>query len=66
LSGRITRRQVAAAMLASAAAAQAPPPIPHSPEEELAEAREQVLRIADTLAGYPLPMATEPACHFKA
>ena len=39
---------------------------PQTPEEELNAAREQQRHSADALAKVALPMATEPACHFKA
>ncbi len=65
---QLTRRRLAAAALGSAAAlAQVPPPpIPGTPEEELAAVRDQFRRNVEALDKYPLPMATEPACHFKA
>ncbi|HZT31416.1 MAG TPA: hypothetical protein VFA33_16120 [Bryobacteraceae bacterium] len=63
----VTRRKLAGALVGSAAAlAQAPPPLPRTPEEELQAAREQVRQNTEALAQYPLPVAAEPACHFKA
>jgi hypothetical protein len=65
----MTRRDL---MLATPAAllAQAPQPpqqsLPQGPEEELTAARDQQHRNAEQLAKVALPMATEPACHFKA
>jgi len=65
---KITRRHLAAIAIASAAAlAQAPQPAPAEDAEELLKAaREQVKRNGETLAGFKLPMATEPAFAFKA
>jgi hypothetical protein len=64
----VTRRKLAVAALGSAAALGQgpPPPIPQTPEQELEAAREQLRRTADALSRFALPMATEPACHFKA
>lgn len=65
----MTRRHL---MLATPAAllAQTPQPpqqtTPQSPEAELNAARDQFHRNADQLAKVALPMATEPASHFKA
>ncbi|HWB99132.1 MAG TPA: hypothetical protein VG672_20630 [Bryobacteraceae bacterium] len=65
---RITRRKLAATVLGSAVAlAQAPPPpLPRTPQEELAAARDQAQRAVEVLARFNVPMATEPACHFRA
>jgi hypothetical protein len=65
---KLTRRQLAAAALsAPALLAQAPsPPLPQSADEELKAARDQNRQVAEQLAKFPLPMATEPATHFKA
>jgi len=64
---KITRRKLAAALISPAAMlAQTPPPIPANPTEELAAAREQNRRNAQTLDEFPLPMPVEPAFHFKA
>lgn len=64
----MTRRQLAAALSAPALLAQtpAPPPLPQNADEELSAAREQNRQISAQLAKFPLPMATEPATHFKA
>jgi hypothetical protein len=66
--GKLTRRQVAAAALSvPALLAQTPaPPLPQNAEEELKAARDQNRQISEALAKFPLPMATEPATHFKA
>lgn len=60
---KMSRRQLASAMAAAAAlpSAQAP-----AAEELLKQAREQVLRNAEQLTKREVPMATEPAFHFKA
>jgi hypothetical protein len=64
---KLTRRQLAAALSAPALLAQAPsPPLPQSADEELKAARDQNRQVAEQLAKFPLPMATEPATHFKA
>jgi len=63
----LTRRQLAAALSATAALAQTPaPPLPQNADEELKAARDQNRQISEALAKFPLPMATEPATHFKA
>ncbi|HXM40225.1 MAG TPA: hypothetical protein VN924_03185 [Bryobacteraceae bacterium] len=73
--GRMTRRQLAAAILAgtaTAAAAQAPQPTaatataPSTPAGELQAAREQNQRTAETLAQTQVPIDAEPAFHFTA
>jgi len=64
----ITRREIAVALSSSVALlAQTPttPPQPQSPDEELKAAREQLHQNQVQLAQFPLPMPTEPACHFK-
>jgi hypothetical protein len=61
---KLSRRQLAAAMASAAAArpgAQAP-----AAEDFEKQARDQVRRNADLLAKRDIPMATEPAFHFKA
>jgi len=45
---------------------QLPQSQPQSPEAELNAALDQQHRNAGQLAKVALPMATEPACHFKA
>ncbi len=71
--GKLTRRQLAAAVSASAvllaqpATAQPPAaPLPQNPDEELKAARDQNRQSAEQLAKFSLPMATEPAVHFQA
>ncbi|MBZ5611998.1 MAG: hypothetical protein LAP38_27375 [Acidobacteriia bacterium] len=68
MPGKLTRRQLAAALSSSAALlAQAPlPPLPQNPDEELKAARDQNRQIGEQLARFPLPMSTEPATRFKA
>ena len=65
---RFTRRQVATALIASAGlTAQSPnAPVPRNPGEELQAARDLVRQNLEQLAKFPVPMATEPAVHFKA
>jgi hypothetical protein len=65
---RFTRRQVATALVTSAAlTAQSPnAPLPQNSDEELQAARNSVHQNLERLAKFPLPMATEPAVHFKA
>jgi hypothetical protein len=64
---KLTRRQLAAALSVPALLAQAPsPPLPQNADEELKAARDQNRQVAEQLAKFPLPMATEPATHFKA
>jgi hypothetical protein len=66
MSAKLTRRQLAG-LSATALLAQTPnQPAPQSAEEELKAARDQNRQVADQLAKFPLPMATEPAAHFKA
>ena len=43
-----------------------PPPLPRTPDEELKAWKEQLQRTAEILRKAKLPMATEPAFHFKA
>ncbi len=62
----ITRRNLAALALALPGGAQQSAPLPSTPDEELAAAKEQFRSSADQLAKVPLPMATEPATRFKA
>jgi hypothetical protein len=70
MAEKLTRRQLAAALSSSAAllAQQAPsgPPIPQNPDDELKAVREQNHQISEQLDRFPLPITTEPACHFKA
>jgi hypothetical protein len=64
---KMTRRKLAAALAsATAAAAQQPQPAA-SPENDLIKAaRDRMQANVASLAGVPLPMATEPAFQFKA
>lgn len=67
MSKKITRRALGSLMAAVAASAQqAPAPLPSSPEEELAAARNTAKANFDQIAKVKLPMSTEPATHFKA
>ena len=63
----MTRRQLVLAAPAAALAQpqQTQPPLPRTPDEELNAAREQQQRNSRQLAALPIPMSTEPACHFK-
>jgi len=67
---QLTRRQVAAALTATPAVllaqTPAPPPLPQNADEELKVSRDQLAQSAQQLARFSLPMATEPAAHFKA
>jgi len=66
---KLTRRQLALTLSASPALlAQipAPPPLPQNADEELKASRDQIAQSAQQLAKFDLPMATEPAAHFKA
>jgi hypothetical protein len=64
---KFTRRKLATAVLipAAAALAQTPPPLPRTPDEELAAARDRAKQVTDTLAQQTVPMTTEPAFQFK-
>jgi hypothetical protein len=65
--GKITRRNlVALAAAVPAAAGQQAAPAPAAPADELRAARDQYQSQAGQLAKVMLPMATEPATHFKA
>lgn len=74
MNSRMTRRKmVAAAAGAQAAVASlgaqqpaAPRPIPSTPDEERKAALAQLKSAAAAVAKAPLPIATEPAVHFKA
>jgi hypothetical protein len=69
MATQITRRELAAVMAAPALAAQTPSPAaptPPDPGDELKAARDQNRQNQEQLAKFPLPMATEPATHFKA
>ena len=69
MATKLTRREIAAALSVSVTAlAQTPqaPPLPANPDEELKAAIALIRDNSDQLAKFPLPMATEPAVHFKA
>jgi len=66
VAGKLTRRELAAALSVPALLAQAPAPPPLNADEELKAVRDQNRQISEALARFPLPMATEPAAHFKA
>jgi hypothetical protein len=69
MATQITRRELAAVMAAPALAAQTPSPAAPTPpdsSDELKAARDQNRQNQEQLAKFPLPMATEPATHFKA
>jgi hypothetical protein len=59
---------MAAALAVPALLAQTPNsngPLPQDPDQELAAARDSNRENIRQLARFPLPMATEPAAHFK-
>lgn len=67
VKAQLTRREIAAALSVPALLAQAPAPLPpQNPDQELQAVRNQNRQISGLLAKFPLPMATEPAVHFKA
>ena len=70
MADSITRRQLAIALAAAPCAFPAPQPsAPASvsvASKDLANAREQYRKHTVKLAAIEIPMATEPACHFKA
>jgi len=65
---KLTRRKLATVLVsATAMAAQQPQPAPQpAPDNDLQAARDRLQATAATLAGTPIPMATEPAFQFKA
>ena len=65
---QFTRREVASALVTSAtlSAQTLNAPLPQNSDEELQVARNLVRQNLGQLAKFPLPMATEPAVHFKA
>jgi len=67
MAAQISRRKLAVVLAAPALVAQTPTASqPQDPGQELAAAREQNRQNAEQLAKFPLPMATEPATHFRA
>ena len=63
---KLTRRKLATVLVsATAVAAQQPTPAPAA-ADDLTAARDRLQANAKTLAATPIPMATEPAFHFKA
>jgi len=69
----MTRRELVLAATATALAAQNPQPpqpaesdAPRTPEQELSAAVQRMQQAAAQIDKVPLPMATEPACRFKA
>ena len=63
---KLTRRQLATALTSAAALAQTPSGPPATPEEELKAARDRLKAGGAELEKQEVPMATEPAFHFKA
>jgi len=65
---KISRRELGAVLSASAVLmAQTPaPPVPGNPDEELKAAKDALAQNSLQLAKVNLPMATEPATHFRA
>ena len=71
MDAKITRRRLlrgspVVALWGSALEAQTISAVPETPEEELKLARKRTQDNVETLAKFPLPMATEPAFQFKA
>ena len=68
MPAQFTRRQLAAAVAGSTAllGQTPPPPLPANPEEEILAIRTQLRANSEVLAKFDLPIATEPAAHFKA
>ncbi len=69
MPARLTRRQLGIVVAGSAALMgqpAAPPPLPANPEEEILAIRTQLRANSEALAKFELPIATEPAAHFKA
>ena len=73
MAGKLTRRELAAALSASSllapalvAQTPAPPPLPQNADEELKAVRDQNRQFSEALTRFSVPMATEPAAHFKA
>jgi hypothetical protein len=64
---KLTRRELAAALSTGALAAQGTvrAQVQSSADDELKISRDQFRSNADQLDKFPLPMATEPATHFK-
>lgn len=60
----ITRRELAAVLAATAASQMQGAPQPE--DEETRSAHDALKDNAQQLDKIPLPMATEPVCHFKA
>jgi hypothetical protein len=63
---KVTRRELAAAVSATALVTARTQPQAASPVDELAAARQRLKANSDLLAQQQVPMATEPAFHFKA
>jgi hypothetical protein len=64
---KFTRRELALAVSTSAVLlAQAPAQLPSNPDEELKAVKDAIRQNSEQLAKFDLPMATEPAVHFKA
>jgi hypothetical protein len=66
MSLKLSRREVVMAALSGSAVAQTNPAQPGKTQEELPSARTQILRNAEVLTKFELPMSTEPAFQFKA
>ena len=65
---KFTRRALAAVLSTTAALLAQNPgvPLPSNPDEELKAVKDTIRQNSEQLAKFDLPMATEPAVHFKA
>jgi len=66
MPNELTRRELAGLIVAPALLAQTPAATAPTPDEELKAARDQNRQNQEQLAKFPLPMAVEPATHFRA
>jgi hypothetical protein len=65
---KFTRRTLATVLSTSAALIAQNPgvPLPSNPDEELKAVKDTIRQNSEQLAKFDLPMATEPAVHFRA
>ena len=66
MPNEITRRELAGLLAGPALLAQTPAATPPTPDQELQAARDQNRQNQEQLAKFPVPMAAEPATHFRA